>query len=317
MVGKGAEERRQCAQVDRDRPPFGAQSDDRSHCVEVLRGDRVESAHRGSGAVVDADGRVAFAFGDVDRPIFPRSAVKAIQALPLIESGAADRLGLTTGRDRAGLRLALGRGQHVATRLRDAREGRPRRGSASNAGRTGRSARRRRGRWRPSRRNAFRPAQQLLGQARRLRLPRLRGRDRPGGLRLARSPRPARRDGGARGNHWRRRSARKTGRSTAARSRPTRSRSARWRSGFARFGRGRGFRPARARAAARIRAAVAANPRWSAGEGRFDYRGHDASWRARLHQDGRRGRLLRRPCRNSASGSPSRPTTARKRAAQR
>jgi len=62
--------------------------------VEVTRGDRVESAHRGAGAVVDADGGVVFAFGDVDRPVYPRSAVKALQALPLIESGAADRLSL-------------------------------------------------------------------------------------------------------------------------------------------------------------------------------------------------------------------------------
>jgi len=62
--------------------------------VEVLRGDRVESAHRGAGCVVDADGAIVFFFGDVDRPVYPRSAVKALQALPLIESGAADRLGL-------------------------------------------------------------------------------------------------------------------------------------------------------------------------------------------------------------------------------
>ncbi|RBP16871.1 asparaginase [Roseiarcus fermentans] len=62
--------------------------------VEVTRGERVESAHRGAGAVVDADGGVAFAFGDIDLPVYPRSAVKAIQALPLVESGAVDRLGL-------------------------------------------------------------------------------------------------------------------------------------------------------------------------------------------------------------------------------
>ena len=54
--------------------------------VEVLRGPRVESFHRGAGAVVDADGRIVLAFGDVERPIYPRSAVKALQALPLIES---------------------------------------------------------------------------------------------------------------------------------------------------------------------------------------------------------------------------------------
>ena len=63
--------------------------------VEVTRGGRVESEHRGAGAVVDADGGVVFAFGVVGRPVFPRSAVKAIQALPLIESGAADRFGLS------------------------------------------------------------------------------------------------------------------------------------------------------------------------------------------------------------------------------
>lgn len=62
--------------------------------VEVLRGDMVESRHRGSVVVVDADGGVVFAIGDVERPTFPRSAVKAIQALPLVESGAADAFGL-------------------------------------------------------------------------------------------------------------------------------------------------------------------------------------------------------------------------------
>jgi L-asparaginase II len=63
--------------------------------VEVTRGPRVESRHRGAGAVVDADGEVVFSFGDIDWPVFPRSAVKAFQCLPLIESGAADKAGLT------------------------------------------------------------------------------------------------------------------------------------------------------------------------------------------------------------------------------
>jgi len=61
--------------------------------VEVLRGATVESRHRGAVAVVDADGGVALGIGDVERPVFPRSAVKAIQALPLVESGAADAYG--------------------------------------------------------------------------------------------------------------------------------------------------------------------------------------------------------------------------------
>jgi L-asparaginase II len=63
--------------------------------VEVWRGDAVESEHTGSVAVVDADGSTLVALGDADRPVYPRSAVKALQALPLVESDAAGRLGLT------------------------------------------------------------------------------------------------------------------------------------------------------------------------------------------------------------------------------
>jgi len=59
--------------------------------VEVLRGSLVESRHRGAVAVADADGGTVLAIGDVATPIFPRSAVKALQALPLVESGAAGR----------------------------------------------------------------------------------------------------------------------------------------------------------------------------------------------------------------------------------
>ena len=58
--------------------------------VEVLRGKMVESRHTGAIAIADADGSLVMAFGDVERPIFPRSAVKAMQAIPLVESGAAE-----------------------------------------------------------------------------------------------------------------------------------------------------------------------------------------------------------------------------------
>src|SRR5262245_6639509 len=63
--------------------------------VEVMRGAVVESCHSGALAVVDADGGTVLALGDVDRPVFPRSAVKALQALRMIETGAADRYGFT------------------------------------------------------------------------------------------------------------------------------------------------------------------------------------------------------------------------------
>jgi L-asparaginase II len=63
--------------------------------VEVTRGPLVESRHRGAVAVCDAEGNTILALGDVTAPVFPRSAVKALQALPLIEQGAADRFGLS------------------------------------------------------------------------------------------------------------------------------------------------------------------------------------------------------------------------------
>jgi L-asparaginase II len=61
--------------------------------VEVTRGSLVESRHRGAVAVTDADGGTVLALGDITTPIFPRSAVKALQALALVEVGAADRCG--------------------------------------------------------------------------------------------------------------------------------------------------------------------------------------------------------------------------------
>ena len=63
--------------------------------VEVMRGGVLESSHCGALAVLDADGAVVAQLGDIDHPIFPRSAVKVLQALPLVASGAADRLGLS------------------------------------------------------------------------------------------------------------------------------------------------------------------------------------------------------------------------------
>ena len=86
--------------------------------VEVLRGALVESRHSGAVAVVDADGGRVLALGDVEQPVYPRSAVKALQALPLIESGAADRFGL--GPEELALACAShsGEPEHVATATR-------------------------------------------------------------------------------------------------------------------------------------------------------------------------------------------------------
>lgn len=63
--------------------------------VEAVRGKLIESWHHGAFAVVDSAGRTVCALGDVERPVFPRSAVKPFQAIPLITTGAASAYGLT------------------------------------------------------------------------------------------------------------------------------------------------------------------------------------------------------------------------------
>jgi L-asparaginase II len=62
--------------------------------VEVTRGALVESVHRGAVAIADGEGRVRYALGDVEALHYPRSSLKPIQALALVESGAADAFGL-------------------------------------------------------------------------------------------------------------------------------------------------------------------------------------------------------------------------------
>ncbi len=77
--------------------------------IDVTRGARVESRHRVHAAVIGADGTRAFTAGDVEAAVFPRSAVKVLQALPLIETGAADAAGLSPAE------LALACASHSGT----------------------------------------------------------------------------------------------------------------------------------------------------------------------------------------------------------
>jgi L-asparaginase II len=62
--------------------------------AEVVRGGMVESRHHATVAVVDAHGGIVRAWGDVALPIYGRSAIKPLLAIPLVESGAADRFKL-------------------------------------------------------------------------------------------------------------------------------------------------------------------------------------------------------------------------------
>ena len=63
--------------------------------IELWRGGMLESVHMGHAVICDAKGQIIEAWGDPDAVIFPRSSCKMIQALPLIESGAANAAGLS------------------------------------------------------------------------------------------------------------------------------------------------------------------------------------------------------------------------------
>ena len=66
--------------------------------AEIRRGPLVESRHAGHAVICDAAGEIVEAWGDPAAQVLPRSSAKMIQALPLIESGAADAHGLCAER---------------------------------------------------------------------------------------------------------------------------------------------------------------------------------------------------------------------------
>ncbi|NOX74769.1 MAG: asparaginase [Alphaproteobacteria bacterium] len=63
--------------------------------VEIWRGPVLEGIHRGHAVICDAKGEIRASWGNPDLVFLPRSASKMLQALPLIESGAAADLKLT------------------------------------------------------------------------------------------------------------------------------------------------------------------------------------------------------------------------------
>src|SRR4051794_6486412 len=77
-------------------------------CVELAvieRAGLVESRHLGAAVLVDADGSVLESWGDAGALIFPRSAVKPLQATAVLGTGAA----------LAGEQLALATASHTGT----------------------------------------------------------------------------------------------------------------------------------------------------------------------------------------------------------
>jgi L-asparaginase II len=69
----------------------------------VRRSGFLESVHRGSFVVLDADGEVSLAVGAVDRPVLPRSSNKPVQATALLAAG---------WRPRSAEELAIGAASH-------------------------------------------------------------------------------------------------------------------------------------------------------------------------------------------------------------
>ncbi len=80
--------------------------------IELWRGGMLESLHQGHAVICGPDG-VVQAWGDPQAVIFPRSSCKMIQALPLIESGAAEAAGLSDAQ--LALACASHQGAHVHT----------------------------------------------------------------------------------------------------------------------------------------------------------------------------------------------------------
>jgi len=62
--------------------------------VNQWRGNAIECRYRGAVAVLESSGRVFSSLGDIQRAVFPRSAIKFLQAIPFVQSGAVEAYGL-------------------------------------------------------------------------------------------------------------------------------------------------------------------------------------------------------------------------------
>lgn len=85
--------------------------------VEVTRGNLVESRHRCTAAISDPEGGILRHWGDIERPIYGRSAIKPLLALGLIETGAADAFGLGDAEIALACASHDGEPRHIATLL--------------------------------------------------------------------------------------------------------------------------------------------------------------------------------------------------------
>ena len=64
--------------------------------IECTRGPAVEARHVVDAALVGSDGTLVEAWGEAEQVVYPRSAIKSIQVLPLFETGVADKIAPTS-----------------------------------------------------------------------------------------------------------------------------------------------------------------------------------------------------------------------------
>ena len=83
--------------------------------VEVTRGAMTESRHRAALAVVDSDGNVVISAGDIEQPVYARSAIKSLQAIAMVESGAAEAFGVSQAELAMACASHSGEPRHVET----------------------------------------------------------------------------------------------------------------------------------------------------------------------------------------------------------
>ncbi len=88
---------------------------DEMELLRVLRGGYLDTVHRGSFVLAKADGEIVLSGGDPEKRAFLRSSAKPLQAIPLVESGAADEFGLTDRELALVCASHAGRDEHVAT----------------------------------------------------------------------------------------------------------------------------------------------------------------------------------------------------------
>ena len=76
--------------------------------AKVIRGETVESFHRGHLIIVDGEG-ARFLRSEIPKPNFLAFSVEIFQAMPLITSGGAAHFDFSDEGNRARLRFAFGR----------------------------------------------------------------------------------------------------------------------------------------------------------------------------------------------------------------